>query len=159
MTKIRKLADCSRMSLVPLLMDLEKRWIQRAKRIHTLIAKSGRQALDVDIIQETFAFEDSVLLEALNKLEKLNTIQWLDDTRVILSENLAKVAGSTIDVYVEKIVQGGALVLVNEKWHARLNHYDYEGPRELLRKGSEFRVVGELYHDEGVFSLRVKQIV
>jgi hypothetical protein len=37
-------------------------------------------------------------------------------------------------------------------------HYDYEGPRELLRKGSEFRVVGELYHDDDVFSLRVKQI-
>ena len=51
-----------------------------ARRIHTLIAKSGRQGLDVDIIQETFAFEDSVILEALKKLEKLNTIQWLDDT-------------------------------------------------------------------------------
>jgi Fanconi anemia group M protein len=129
------------------------------RRIHTLIAKSGRQGLDVDIIQETFAFEDSVLLEALKKLEKLNTIQWLDDTRIILSENLEKTSGSTIDVYVKKIVQGGALVTVNEKWHARLNHYDYEGPRELLRKGSEFKVIGELYHDEGVFSLRVKQIV
>jgi Fanconi anemia group M protein len=105
-----------------------------ARRIHALIAKSGRQGLDIDIIQETFAFEDSVLLEALKKLEKLNTIQWLDDTRVILSENLEKTSGSTIDVYVEKIVQGGALVTVNEKWHARLNHYDYEGPRELLKR-------------------------
>ena len=130
-----------------------------ARRIHTLIAKSGRQGLDVDIIQETFAFEDSVILEALRKLEKLNAIEWLDDTRVILSENLVKITGSTIDVYVEKVIPGGALVIVNEKWHARLNHYDYEGPRELLRKGSEFRVVGELYHDEGVFSLRVKQII
>jgi Fanconi anemia group M protein len=130
-----------------------------ARRIHALIAKSGRQGLDVDIIQETFTFEESVLLEALKKLEKLNTIQWLNDTRVILSENLEEVAGITIDVYVEKIIQGGALVTVNEKWHARLNHYDYEGPRELLKKGSEFKVIGELYHDEGVFSLRVKQIV
>jgi Fanconi anemia group M protein len=130
-----------------------------ARRIHTLIAKSGRQGLDIDIIQETYAFKDSVLLDALKKLEKLNTIQWLDDTRVILSENLVKTSGSTIDVCVEKIVQGGALVIVNEKWHARLSHYDYEGPRELLRKGSEFKVIGELYYDEDVFSLRVKQIV
>ncbi len=130
-----------------------------ARRIHTLIAKNGRQGLDIDIIQEAFAFEDSVLLEAMKKLEKLKTIEWLDDTRVILSENLVKITGSTYDVYVEKVLRGGALVIVNEKWHARLNHYDYEGPRELLRKGSEFKVVGELYHDEGVFSLRVKQIV
>jgi Fanconi anemia group M protein len=130
-----------------------------AKRIRILIAKSGRQGLNLDIIQDTFALEDNVLREALKKLEKLNTIQWLDDTRVILSESLAKITGNIIDVYVEKIIHGGALVTVNEKWHARLNHYDYEGPRELLRKGSEFRVVGELYYDDGVFSLRVKQIV
>jgi hypothetical protein len=127
------------------------------RRIHTLIARNGRQGLDVDIIQETFAFEDSGLLAALKKLEKLNTIEWINDTRVILSENLVKITGSTIEVYVEKVIPGRALVIVNEKWHARLNHYDYEGPREILRKGSEFKAVGELYYDEGVFSLRVKQ--
>ncbi len=130
-----------------------------ARRIHALIARSGRQGLDVDIIQETFTFENSILLEALKGLEKLKRIEWLDDSRVILSENLVKITGSTYDVYVEKVIQGRALVIVNEKWHARLNHYDYEGPRELLRKGSEFKVVGELYSDEGVFSLRVKQIL
>jgi len=69
------------------------------------------------------------------------------------------VSGSIYDVYVEKIIHGLALVIVNGKWHARLNHYDYAGPRELLRKGSDFRAVGEVYTDDGVFSLRVKQIV
>lgn len=130
-----------------------------ARRIHTLIAKSGRQGLDVDIIQENFSFENSVLLEALRKLEKLKRIVWLDDSRVILSDNLARISGNTYDVYIEKVIHGRALVIVNGKWHARLNHYDYEGPREFLKKGSKFRVVGELYRDEGVFSLRVKQIV
>jgi ERCC4-related helicase len=130
-----------------------------ARRIHTLIAQSGRQPLDVDVIQENLSFENSILLEALKKLEKLKRIEWVDDSKVILSENLAKISGNTYDVYVEKIIHGRALVTVDGKWHARLNHYDYEGPRELLRKGSEFKAVGELYHEEGVFSLRIKQIV
>jgi len=130
-----------------------------ARRIHTLIAKSGRQGLDVDIIQENFSFENSVLLEALRKLEKLKRIVWLDDSTVILSDSLTRIPGNTYDVYIEKVIHGRALVIVNGKWHARLNHYDYEGPRELLKKGSKFRVVGELYRDEGVFSLRVKQII
>jgi hypothetical protein len=130
-----------------------------ARRIHTLIAKSGSKPLDVDIIQENLSVENSILLEALKKLEKLKRVEWVDDSKVILTENLAKVSGSTYDVYVEKIIHGRALVTVDGKWHARLNHYDYEGPRELLRKGSEFKAVGELYRDEGVFSLRVKQIV
>jgi Fanconi anemia group M protein len=103
--------------------------------------------------------ENSVLLEALKKLEKLKRIEWVDDSRVILTENLAKISGNTYNVYIEKVIQGRALVTVDGKWHARLNHYDYEGPRELLRKGSEFKAVGELYHNEGVFSLRIKQIV
>ena len=72
---------------------------------------------------------------------------------------MAKISGSTYDVYVEKIIHGRALVMVNENGIARLNHYDYAGPRELLRKGSEFKAVGEIYTDDGVCSLRVKQIV
>jgi ERCC4-related helicase len=130
-----------------------------ARKIHRLIAKSGRQPLDVDIIQQNLTIENAVLLEALKKLEKLKRIEWVDDSKVILTENLANVSGTTYDVYVEKIIHGRALVIVNGKWHARLNQYDYEGPRELLRKGSEFKAVGELYREEGVFSLRVKQIV
>jgi Fanconi anemia group M protein len=130
-----------------------------ARKIHTLLAKSGRQPLDVDFIQQSLSVENSVLLEALKKLEKLKRIEWVDDSTVILSENLAKISGSIYDVYVEKIIHGLALVIVNGKWHARLNHYDYTGPRELLRKGSDFRAVGEVYTDDGVFSLRVKQIV
>jgi ERCC4-related helicase len=130
-----------------------------ARKIHTLIAKSGRQPLDVDIIQQNLSVENSVLLEALKKLEKLKRIEWVDDSTVILAENLAKILGVTYDVYVEKIIPGRALVIVNGKWHARLNHYDYAGPRELLRKGSEFRAVGEVYTDHGVCNLRVKQIV
>jgi ERCC4-related helicase len=131
-----------------------------ARRIHTLIAKSGRNGVDVDKIQENFSFENSVLLEGLKKLEKMKRIEWLDDSRVILSENVTKISGNTYDVYVEKIVHGKALVVVDGKWHARLNHYDYEGPRELLKKGAEFKIIGELYHDDdGVFCLRVKQII
>jgi len=130
-----------------------------ARKIHTLIAKSGRQPLDVDIFQQNLSVENPVLLDALKKLEKPNSIEWVDDSTVILSENLTKISDSIYDVYVEKIIHGLALVIVNGKWHARLNHYDYAGPRELLRKGSDFRAVGEVYTDDGVFSLRVKQIV
>ncbi|MDQ6668333.1 MAG: DEAD/DEAH box helicase [Thermoproteota archaeon] len=160
---IRK-KDKKRMELLSLesstLTDGYRREIDSAaRRIHTLIAKSGRQSLDVDIIQQSLSLKNSVLLEALKKLEQLKRIEWVDDSRVILSENLTKVSGSTYEVYVEKIIHGRALVIVNGKWHARLNHYDYEGPRELLRKGSEFRAVGEVYRDDGVCSLRVKQIV
>ena len=64
-----------------------------ARKIHILLAKSGRQPLDVDIIQQNLSVENSVLLEATKKLEKLKRIEWVDDSKVILSENLAKISG------------------------------------------------------------------
>jgi len=60
---------------------------------------------------------------------------------------------------VEKVMEGRAVVLINGKWRARLNHYDFEGSRELLKKGKEFRAIGELYRDDDKLNLRVKQIV
>ena len=78
---------------------------------------------------------------------------------IVLVDNLKKIPGKTYDVYVEKMMEGRAVVLVNGKWRARLNHYDYEGSRDLIKKGKEFRVVGELYQDGGILNLRVKQIV
>jgi Fanconi anemia group M protein len=163
-TKLARLKDKSKMDLLSiesytLTNEFKKQVDSASRRIHQLVAKSGTQGLDVDTIKETYSIDNSVLLEALKRLEKLKRIEWIGDDRVILSENTVKVSGSTYGVHVVKIIHGGALVIVNDKWHARLNHYDYEGPRELLRKGSEFRAIGELYRDGDIFSLRIKQIV
>jgi hypothetical protein len=40
-----------------------------------------------------------------------------------------------------------------------LHHYDYRGPRELIRKGLEFKAIGELYRNKDKLNIRVKQIL
>lgn len=130
-----------------------------ARRINSLLVTTGKTELNFnDICEYINATNNSVVIEALNKLEKLRRIEWIDDSTVALINNL-KISGKTYDVYVEKIMEGRAVVMVNGKWRARLNHYDYEGSRALLKKGKEFRAVGELYRDDGILNLRVKQIV
>jgi Fanconi anemia group M protein len=100
------------------------------------------------------------MIEALKKLEKLRRVEWLDEGTVAsVNWRHRQSAGKTVNLYVEKVIQGKALVMVDDKWHARLNHYDYEGPREFLKKGSKFRAIGELYRDDGVLSIKVKQIL
>jgi len=79
--------------------------------------------------------------------------------KVIISDNVAKIRGQIYNIEIEKVVMGKALVLVNGEWHARLHHYDYGGPRELIRKGREFKAIGELYHDDDNLNIRVKQIL
>ncbi|MGA7367929.1 MAG: helicase-related protein [Nitrososphaeraceae archaeon] len=129
-----------------------------ARKIHVLLTKKGRSGEDVDIIRESLGFDNTTLIEALNKLEKHKRIQWLDDATIILSENLENLPGEIHNIYIEKILSGTTLVMIDGKWHARLNHYDYEGPRHLLKKGTEFRAVSELYHDGNTFCVRIKQI-
>jgi Fanconi anemia group M protein len=130
-----------------------------ARKIHALLTKKGSSGEDVDIIRELLGIENTTLIEALNKLEKLKRIQWLDDETIVLSRNLEIVPGEVHDIYIEKILSGTTLVMIDGKWHARLDHYDYEGPRYLLKKGTEFKAVSELYRDGKTFCVRIKQIV
>ena len=67
--------------------------------------------------------------------------------------------GKTLNLLVEKINTRKALVMVDDKWHARLNHYDYEGPREYLKKGIRFKAIGEPYHEDGILCIKKKQII
>jgi superfamily II DNA/RNA helicase len=129
------------------------------RKIHSLLVKKGRIGEDVDIIRDTLGFDNNILVEALKKLEKLKRIKWLDDVTIALSDSLKHLPGEVHDIYIENILSGITLVIIDGKWHARLNHYDYEGPRHLLKKGMEFKAISELYHDRKAFCVRIKQIV
>ncbi len=130
-----------------------------ARKILSLLTKKGRPGEDVDIIRDTLGFDNIILVEALKKLEKFKRIQWLDDATIVLSDSLRSIPGEIHEIYVEKILSGITLVIVDGKWHARLNHYDYEGPRHLLKKGAEFKAKSELYREGKTFCIRIKQIV
>jgi len=151
-----------------LLLDLEEEMVttyfrrqidKTARAIHSLLANSGSSGLDVDFIYNNSLTENAVVMESLKKLESLKRIEWIDDNTIVLTENLKKISGKMYSIYIEKIIQGAAVVMVDSKWHALLNHYDYEGPREILRKGREFRAIGELYHSNNTLRIRIKQII
>jgi ERCC4-related helicase len=137
-----------------------RRDVQRAIRIIYLqLAKAGKHGVDSDELSENFQLENLVLIEAIKKLEKLNKIKWLDDERIATVESFKQYPGKTYNIYIEKILPGKALVLVDDRLHARLNQYDYDGPRDLLRTGSEFRAVGDLYREKGILTIRIKQVL
>jgi len=56
---------------------------------------------------------------------------------------------------VEKVMAGKAIILVDDKWRAVLTPDAYQGPRQLLKKGSKFRAASELYKQDGVLCVRV----
>ncbi|HJT49989.1 MAG TPA: helicase-related protein [Nitrososphaeraceae archaeon] len=137
-----------------------KRDIQRAMKVIYLESlKAGKQGIDTDDLREEYHLENLVLIEAIRRLEKLNKVQWLDDGRLTAAESLKKYPGKAYSIYVEKVLSGKALLLIDGKYHVRLNHYDYDGPRALLKTGSEFKAIGDLYWEKGVLTLRIRQII
>ena len=131
-----------------------------ARRIYLELQKYGRGGTDAEALTDLLDIEDQVMIEAIKKLEKLRKVEWLDEGTIASTNWICRQpSGKILNLHIEKVVQGKAVVTIDGKWRARLNHYDYEGPREFLKKGSKFKAIGELYHDDGVLSIKVKQII
>jgi superfamily II DNA/RNA helicase len=141
-----------------LLVQFRKTVERTARKIYSLVSCRGNSGIDIDLIYKILGQEDELVNAGLQKLKKLGRIKIIGN-KIILSENVGKVQGQTYGIEIEKVMMGKAIVLINGKWHASLHYYDYRGPRELIKKGKEFKAVGELYHDNDNLNMRVDQIL
>jgi len=62
------------------------------------------------------------------------------------------------EVMVEKIYPGSAVVLINDKWRARMTPQDFEGPAGMMKKDARFKARGTLYRSENTLCFRVRQV-
>ena len=69
-----------------------------------------------------------------------------------------KTTGTIYEITIEKIMPGVAIVIVDDKWRARLMPEDYNGPRSLIKKNSKFKAVAELYRLNGTLCVKVKAV-
>jgi Fanconi anemia group M protein len=140
------------------LIGLESLVKRTARKIYSVVCIHGNSGLDIELVHKTLEQNDALIDAALKMLEKLEKIKIIG-RKAILSDNMVKIQGQVFKIEIEKVVMGKAIVLVNGKWQALLHHYDYRGPRELIRKGREFKAIGELYRNKDKLNIRVKQIL
>jgi hypothetical protein len=62
------------------------------------------------------------------------------------------------DVEIEKVLPGSALCIVNNKWRAQLVPKEYEGPPNLIKKNTKFRVRGVLHQEGENLYLQVQRV-
>jgi Fanconi anemia group M protein len=62
------------------------------------------------------------------------------------------------EVMVEKIYPGSAVVLINNKWRAKMTPQDFEGPASMIKKDARFKARGTLYRNENTLCFRVRQV-
>lgn len=138
----------------------KKKMVQKAQRqIHSLLAKAGKSGLNITNIEEHIDMDRMVIQEAIANLKKIKRIVLLNKNTLALIESTRFLPGSKYSIFIEKVLLGKAVVKVNDKWYASLEHYDYFGPRHLLKKGNTLEVIGEMYKRENILHLIIKKIL
>jgi ERCC4-related helicase len=144
---------------VSLSLDRKKIIHKVQRQIHGLLAKAGKSGLTADNLEEQIDQDRRVIKEAIDNLKKMKRIVLLNKNTFSLVESTKFLPGNKYSVFIEKVIVGKAVVRVNDKWYASLDHHDYFGPRTLLKKGNTIEIIGEMYKREGVLHLIVKKIL
>ncbi len=102
---------------------------------------------------------DPINLElALKELLKEKLIYELQGSVYVPYSSLKKGFLKSHVVEVLKVEQGHALVEVDGKWHARLLSSDYNGPKDLIKKGKSFEAALDFYKLNGITHVIVKEV-
>jgi hypothetical protein len=123
----------------------------------------AEELLYSEMEEEDERYSRQVVAAALQKLVKgkyFSSSPSSSKHNVKLSIAVENIPGARLmNVEVEKVLQGGAVVVLDDKWYARLEATDYSGPRDLIKKGKSFKAVCELYDSSGVLNVNVRQVV
>lgn len=142
---------------VSLSLDRKKIVNKVQRQIMETLNQAGKPGLNVSQLDVLNIKDESIVTDAINNMRKLNLITVSKENEIARIESKRFFPGTRYSVFVEKIMTGRALVKVNEKWYALLEHSDYFGPRALLKKGNTITIIGELYRSSGRLHLLVKK--
>jgi Fanconi anemia group M protein len=137
-----------------------KKTDQVAERLYLKLLEAGQEGATPDQLEKNLKTEkvDSTLVQpALKKLEKEKAVTKTNTGRYV-SFTALKDSGETHTVSVEKVHRGFAEVLVDDTINALLYSEEYDGPRNILKKGSRFKAVVELYEEGRTIFIWVKEV-
>ncbi len=139
------------------------REVERAKRILYLkLLERGAAGADIDQIASDMEYEDvsGPLLETtVAKMVKEGLVTVKSRGRYAAASTEKSTGEKTYDLIVDKIYPNVAVVIVDEKWRARLTPEDYTGPKALIKKNSRFKATADLYKMGGTLCIRVNDVI
>ena len=142
---------------VSLAIDGRKMIEKTQRQIHELLARAGKEGLEISYLKEIVKFDHVTIEKAVKNLEKLKRIIWINKKTIALIDTIKFIPGRKYSIFIEKILNGKAIVIINEKWYASLDYFDYNGPKSLLKKGNIFDIIGDTYRKNGTLHLIVKK--
>jgi len=141
-------------------VEIQREMARAAKEAYLRILEGGYAGVSDEELYgelEEEGYPRSVVKLALDRLAKAK--------RIASSRGVSAVPARTIPgtrrmkIEIEKLVSGHAVAWIDGTWRAKLLPENYEGPRELIKKGSRFEALCSLYDESGVLCVNVRQVV
>ncbi len=138
------------------------REIERAsKEIYMRLLEAGKEGIkleEIGSLMEEEGISQQVIIPALKKLVKSKKVVDAGNGSFVTS-SAARTANSRLhEIEIERIFPGSAVVRIDGKWRARLEPSEFNGPRNMIKRGSRFLAAIDLYRLEGVLRIRVKEV-
>jgi len=124
--------------------------------------KAGGEGLLIEDLADQVAEEGvtpAILKAAVEKLQDLGQLQRIGWDRIATVPSKPTPEKDVYDILVEKIYPGKAVVLINDKWRARITPQDFECPTNLIKKDARFKARGTFYHDGETLCFRVREVI
>jgi len=135
------------------------------KQLYMLLLKTGNRGTTLgELLKELEDYSPDVVRRSLARLVRDGLVKKVGDRYVtaaaLRSKPVAvKAQGRIVTVEVEKVYPGFAVVLVDDRFRARLEPSTYNGPRELIKKGRRFRARATLTKLNGKTAILIHDVV
>ncbi len=139
--------------------------VERASRILYLkLLERGISGGNVEQIASDMEYEGAsaslpIIEAAIGKLVKADLVMEKIRGRYVVSSARKSAEERTFEITIEKIYPNVAVVMVNDKWRARLNPEEYYGPKALIKKNSRFKATADIYRMDGTLCIRINEVV
>ncbi len=135
------------------------------KQLYMLLLKAGDRGASLqELLEDLEDYNPDVVRRSLARLVRDGLVKRVGD-RYVTAAALrsrpvaAKPQGRIVTVEVEKVYPGFAVVLVNDRFRARLEPSTYNGPRELIKKGRRFRARATVTRMNGKTAILIHDVV
>jgi Fanconi anemia group M protein len=139
------------------------RKVERSSRIlYMKLLERGTSGADIDQIASDMEYEGAsppVLKATVEKMVKKGLITEIQSGKYAVTSAAKSADKKIYELAIEKIYPNAAVLMVNNKFRARLTPEEYNGPKALIKKNSRFKATADLYRLDGTLCIRVKQVV
>ncbi len=144
---------------------------ERVKRFDRLVARAVHDVYMRMLQEGAGGFDEALLYSEMGDqglprpvvaaaLRRLLKGRYLSNPRDRVSLAVKDIPGAKpMSIEVERVALGGASVVVDDRWSAWLESANYDGPRELMKKGKRFKALCELYDSAGVLNVNIRQVI